>query len=122
MRVAVVGTCGSGKTTIVQRLRALGYDAYAVGQEHSIIRDLWKHQRPDALVYLEAPLATIRARRGSDWPEWLYQVERDRLADARAHATVVVDTGALSVDEAVAEVIRGLERARRRGPSPADGR
>src|SRR5919206_4073660 len=65
-RIAVVGVCGSGKTTIVEQLRRMGYDAYVVSQEHSIIRDLWNHREPAALVFLEARLETVRARRNKE--------------------------------------------------------
>ena len=107
-RVAVVGVCGSGKTTVVERLRRLQFDAYAVGQEHSIIHDLWNHLRPDQVVYLQASLATVRARRGPTWPRWIYETQQHRLVDARDHACVVVDTGALAVDETVARIVDAI--------------
>jgi len=109
MRIAVVGVCASGKTTIVDALRQAGYDAYVVAQEHSIIPDLWRRSRPDHLVVLEADLETIRRRRGPAWPEWLYRTQRDRLADARAHATVTVDTGALTVDDTVRTILAAIQ-------------
>lgn len=108
MRIAVVGVCASGKTTVVRALRQAGYDAYVVGQEHSVIPDLWRRTRPDHVVVLEADLATVRERRGPAWPEWLYRTQRQRLADARAHATVTVDTGALSVGETVNAIVAHL--------------
>ena len=39
MRIAIVGICASGKTTLVRGLREAGYDAYNVAQEHSCIHD-----------------------------------------------------------------------------------
>jgi signal recognition particle receptor subunit beta len=109
MRIAVVGVCASGKTTIVRALRQAGYDAYVVAQEHSIIPDLWRRSRPDHVVVLEADLETIRQRRGPAWPEWLYRTQCDRLADARANATVTIDTGALTVDETVRAILAAIE-------------
>ena len=53
MRVAVVGPCAAGKSTIVEQLIQWGYDAYVVGQEHSAVQDLWRRQSPDALIFLE---------------------------------------------------------------------
>jgi adenylate kinase len=100
-RIAVVGVCGSGKTTIVEQLRRMGYDAYVVSQEHSIIRDLWNHREPAALVFLEARLETVRARRDKEWPRWIYELQQDRLADARAHATVTIETDGRSIEETV---------------------
>jgi adenylate kinase family enzyme len=112
MRVAVVGVCGSGKTTIATELRNRGYDAYVVSQEHSIIRDLWRHRDPDAVVFLDARLETIRARRGREWPSWIYELQQERLADARAHATVTVATDDVSVDQVISRITEALPGAR----------
>src|SRR5688500_4392077 len=68
-KIVVVGSCATGKTTVVTALRAAGLDAYACGQEHSEVRTLWRHASPDVVVMLEADLATIRGRRGRHWPE-----------------------------------------------------
>jgi hypothetical protein len=109
MRVAVVGSCASGKTTIVARLREHGVDAWAVAQEHSAIAELWRHLGPDRLVFLDTTLATVRARRGDDnWPGWIFDLQQERLSNARSHADVVVDTNDLSVDEIVEVILRGI--------------
>ncbi len=94
LRVAVVGHCASGKSTLVATLRAHGYDASPVAQEHSAIHWLWRHGEPDVLIYLDASLATIRARRGAEWPEAVYVAQEERLREARAHADLVLDTNA----------------------------
>ena len=115
MRVAVVGPCGSGKSTIVAALRERGYDAYAVSQEHSIVRDLWRHQDPDALVFLDSDFETIERRRGAGRARWLYELQQERLRDARANALLIVDTGALSIRDTVDSIvaaIRGHDRRR----------
>ncbi len=92
LRVAVVGHCAAGKSTLVAALRAQGYDASAVAQEHSAIHWLWRHGEPDVLIYLDASLATIRARRGAEWPEAVYAAQEERLREARSHADLVLDT------------------------------
>lgn len=109
-RIAVAGVCGSGKTTIVDRLRQRGFDAYVVSQEHSIIRDLWKHQDPSALVFLDIRLETVRTRRSNDWPSWMYDLQQDRLADARAHATVTIETDNYSIEETVDLILQVLKQ------------
>ena len=63
VRVAVVGRCASGKSTLVAALQELGVDAYAVAQEHSAVPTLWQHADPDLLIYLDVDLETIRSRR-----------------------------------------------------------
>ena len=50
MKIAVVGVCASGKTTLVQGLREEGYDAYNVAQEHSGIHDFWNKRQPNIIV------------------------------------------------------------------------
>jgi broad-specificity NMP kinase len=110
MRIAVVGPCSSGKSTIVGRLRERGVDAYAVSQEHSIIPRLWDHQQPDALVYLHVDYATVQQRRGAAWPRWIYDAQIERLRDAREHATITLDTGVLSPEETVQRVLDAVGR------------
>lgn len=107
-RVAVVGVCGSGKSTVVAHLRRVHVDAYAVAQEHSVVRDLWNHLQPDRVVYLQASLETVRLRRGPGWPDWIYELQRERLADARAHAAVTVDTGESDVDQTVRRIVTAI--------------
>src|ERR687885_272381 len=91
IRVAVVGPCASGKSTVVEQLRQWGYDAFSVGQEHSVIRTLWRRRSPDALIFLYVDFPTLQARRGANWPQALYEEQLERLRDARSHATLVVD-------------------------------
>ncbi|MBP9503378.1 MAG: hypothetical protein KBF17_14555, partial [Candidatus Promineofilum sp.] len=44
LRVAVVGPCASGKSTLVAALRAAGYDARHPAQEHSFVKDMWRRR------------------------------------------------------------------------------
>lgn len=115
MLVVVVGPCGSGKTTLVKRLQALGYTARAVAQEHSQIDELWKHGgTPDALIFLDASPATITRRRCNEFPEWLYKIQIERLASARRNATFYLHTDRVpsaEVQRRVIEHLRTLQRA-----------
>ena len=109
LRVAVVGTCASGKTSVVAALRDYGLDAYAVAQEHSAITALWRHLEPDRLVYLDNRLETIQRRRNDDsWPDWIYQLQLERLHDAREQADVVIATDDLDIDETVRHILTAL--------------
>lgn len=108
--VVVVGPCASGKSTLVAGLRRLGYRAMVCGQEHSEIPTLWRHAAPDVVVALEVDLPTLRRRRGEEWPEWLYRVQRDRLRAATAAADLRLDTSTLDRDAVLARVTAGLER------------
>jgi deoxyadenosine/deoxycytidine kinase len=97
LRVAVVGHCASGKSTLVTALRGQGFDASAVAQEHSGIAWLWRHSDPDVLIYLDVPLATVRDRRGQEWPQAVYDAQEERLAEARAHADLIIDTATMNI-------------------------
>jgi molybdopterin-guanine dinucleotide biosynthesis protein len=109
LRVAVVGSCASGKTSVVARLREHDIDAWAVAQEHSGIPDLWRHLGPERLVFLDTKLHTVRARRDDEnWPEWIFNVQQERLSDARTHADVVVMTDDLTLDDVVITILHKL--------------
>ena len=62
-KIVVVGVCASGKTTLVEGLRARGYRARSVALEHSNVPRLWTYHDPDFLVVLDCSLDTIRKRR-----------------------------------------------------------
>jgi hypothetical protein len=101
MRIAVVGGCASGKSTVVSELKRLGRDAYIVGQEHSGVASLWAARSPDALVYLHISFDEVKQRRGEHWPEWLYMVQQERLSEARAAADVRIDTAEHTLDQTI---------------------
>lgn len=114
-RIVIVGPCASGKSTLAEALRELGFDARVCGQEHSAVRDLWRRMHPDLLVALDVDLATIRARRHPSWSAAIYDWQRERLRSAFAHADLTIDAATVScedvVDEVVAHLRRGDERA-----------
>jgi RNase adaptor protein for sRNA GlmZ degradation len=101
----VVGISGSGKSTLVRDLRAAGYDARAVSQEHSNVPDLWQQfEPPSYLIYLYATLEDQQARRQDvTWSAAAHQEEVRRLAHAREHADLRIDTSDLT-PEAVLQV------------------
>ncbi len=94
--IVIVGTCASGKSTLAENLRSLGYAAHVVAQEHSDIGRLWARSSPAVVIGLQSDLETIRARRGSRWSSAVYERQRRRLAPAMDAATVVIDTGTTS--------------------------
>ncbi len=110
IRVAVVGPCASGKSTLVAALRAAGYDARHPAQEHSFVKDMWRRRvDPDVLIYLDLSHEAYRKRRPKDdaGPEYL-EMQRERLAHAREYADLVVDTSELSAEAVRELVLRAL--------------
>ena len=109
LRVAVVGPCASGKSTLVAALRAAGYEARHPAQEHSYVPDMWRRLvDPDVLIYLDISYEALLTRRPHfGEPEFLER-EKARLAHARAHADVVIDTSELTIDDVRRQVLAAL--------------
>ncbi len=108
-RVAVVGVCAAGKSVLVTRLRALGYDARSTAQEHSFVPDMWQRlSRPQVLVYLDVSLPMVRQRRAIDYDQRYLDLQRQRLAHARHHAHINVHTDPLTEEEVCLRVVQAL--------------
>lgn len=99
--IVVVGPCAAGKTTLVDALVARGYAAYAVAQEHSVIRDLWSRRNPDVLVALDLELEIVRERRSPSWSADIYARQHERLQPAFAAADLRIDTGKHDIETAL---------------------
>ena len=109
LRVVVAGVCASGKSELVKRLARRGIDAHSVAQEHSHVPELWRHQLPpDLLVYLQASLRAVRRRGRPEFDAATLSEQRRRLASARAHAHLRVQTDHLTPDEVELIVVREM--------------
>lgn len=108
--VKIVGVSAAGKSTLVAGLRRLGYNARPVAQEHSQVPDMWQRIRPpDWLIYLDADLAAQGERRPDvSWDEPWRLTELKRLAHARNHADLVIDTSLLSPDNVLQQAVEFL--------------
>jgi thymidylate kinase len=107
LRIAIVGACASGKSTLIECLRRAGYEARHVAQEHSFVPYMWQRiARPDLLIYLDVDHATMSQRR--PWlqlrPEDVAEQAR-RLAHAREHCDLYIDTSRLTAGEVEARVL-----------------
>src|SRR4051812_6310615 len=116
-RVVVVGVCSAGKSTLVANLKAAGYNARAVSQEHSYVPHLWQRSKPDVLIYLDASLPTIRRRRRPTWQQPMLDAEHERLRHAREHCHLYVVTDDITPEEVTA---RDLTHLHTRTPSGRD--
>lgn len=109
MRVGVVGACASGKSTLVEALLAHGYEARHIAQEHSHVPDMWRQVTdPDVLIFLHVSYPVTLRRREQRWSEAEYRTEVERLAHARRHANLILDTDALSAKEVLGKTLAFL--------------
>lgn len=101
IRVAVVGACAAGKSSLVTALRKRGYEARHVAQEHSYVPNMWQRiSKPEVLIYLDVDLKAINRRRMTlDFKLEHLEEQNRRLAHARANCNLYLDTADLSLEE-----------------------
>lgn len=110
--IAVVGPCSSGKSTLTKALKAMGYNARHPAQEHSYVADMWRRiTNPDILIYLDIDYTQTQKRRPhiDGGPERL-AIQHQRLAHARQHCHLYVDTSLLSPQEVQTAVVDFLQQ------------
>ena len=115
LKVAVVGACAAGKSTLVSLFQQEGYEAHHVAQEHSYVPNMWQRVgQPDVLIYLDVNYDSIRERRPHlDFrPEHLAEQNR-RLAHARQHCHLLLDTNELSINQVQNQTLSFLKQFRR---------
>jgi len=109
--IGVVGPCSAGKSVLARRLRARGYRVKEIRQEHSYVPDMWQRiTNPALLIYLDVSMEEGARREGLAKPSSWWVEEREfRLAHARRHCDLYVDTTALTPDEVLEQVVVFLE-------------
>ncbi|MFL7838140.1 MAG: hypothetical protein ACK2T4_00410 [Candidatus Promineifilaceae bacterium] len=118
LRVAVVGPCSAGKSTLLPSLKDAGYEARHPAQEHSFVPDMWlRITNPDILIYLDVSYSAARQRRPhiDGGPERLAG-QHLRLTHAREYCDYYLDTSDLTplqVRQAVLEFIQLWENEHR---------
>lgn len=111
-RIAIVGPCSSGKSTLREGLHAAGYtNVRNPVQEHSHVPDMWRRMsKPDVLIFLDVDYETTLERRPhQDLGAERVERQKKRLAHARENADLYVDTRALSPEEIQGKVLAFLE-------------
>lgn len=109
-RIGIVGPCSSGKSTLARALRAQGYRVKEIMQEHCAAPMMWRRiTNPDVLIYLDVRMDVAAQREGLDQPSSWWVEEREfRLAHARAHCNLYIDTSTLTTDDVLEQVIQYL--------------
>lgn len=112
-RIVVVGPCASGKSAVVDILRDQGFNVRAVAQEHSHVPTMWLMSNPSHLIFLDVNLENICQRRRISWGEDYLAEEMRRLAHAREHADIIIDTNDLTLPEVVERASEFLSKTLR---------
>lgn len=95
--IGVVGPCGSGKSTLIAGLEKHGYACRHIAQEHSYVPSMWQIiSKPDILIYLGASFPISTTRRKLIWQEKDHEEQLRRLAHAREHAHLIINTDDLT--------------------------
>ncbi len=101
LRVAIVGPCSAGKSTLAPALQDVGYVVRQPAQEHSSAPYMWQRlSQPDILIYLDVSYAAARERKPhiDGGPERLVE-QHQRLDHARQHCNFYIDTSELTPGE-----------------------
>ena len=102
LKIALVGPCSSGKSTLRKFLLSAGYRNIKMPtQEHSYVKDMWQRiTKPDLLVYLDVDYPTTLIRRPHiDLGPERVDIQNQRLLHAREHADFYIDTSGLTPEE-----------------------
>ncbi len=112
LRIALVGPCSSGKSSLAPKIKALGHEVRQVAQEHSYVQNMWQRiSKPDILIYLDVNYAEARARRPYiDGGQRRIDEQHQRLEHALQHCDFYLDTSPLSQDEVAHQVLNFLQK------------
>jgi deoxyadenosine/deoxycytidine kinase len=113
LRIALVGPCASGKSTLANGLKAAGYQVKQPAQEHSYVLNMWQRlTKPDILIYLDLDFKNLQRRRPKNHggPERLAE-QHQRLIHAYKHCDLYIDTSDITPVEIQKKVFAFLERS-----------
>ena len=101
LRIAIVGPCSAGKSTLAPALKNMGYVVRQPAQEHSSAPHMWQRlSKPDILLYLDVSYTAARQRKPhiDGGPQRLTE-QHKRLDHARQHCDFYIDTTDLTPGE-----------------------
>ena len=109
-RIAIVGPCTAGKSTLKPALLEHGYVVRMPVQEHSYVPSMWQQlSKPDLLIFLDINVEETAVRRPKNptTPDHLAEQHR-RLAHAREHCDFYLNTSTLSPEQVQEKVLSFL--------------
>ena len=112
--IGIVGPCGSGKSTLTAGLESHGYSCRHIAQEHSYVQAMWQIiTKPDTLIYLNASFAVSTARCKLNWQKKDHEEQLRRLAHAREHANLLIETDELTPNQVLQQTLDYLKEKNR---------
>jgi deoxyadenosine/deoxycytidine kinase len=109
-KIAIVGPCGAGKTTLAQKLKSYGLEVKEVAQEHSFVQAMWqKMSHPDILIFLDVSYQASTIRKDFNWTQSEYSEQRRRLEHALKNCDIYIDTDLLTADEVLKATLDQLD-------------
>jgi ABC-type cobalamin/Fe3+-siderophores transport system ATPase subunit len=110
--IGIVGPCSAGKSTLIQALRAKGYPARHIAQEHSYVPDMWQRMdNPRLLIYLDVSYVESMRRKPLDMSQEEFDAQVRRLSHACQHADFYLHTDELTAHEVLGRVEGFLAQA-----------
>ena len=109
-RIAIVGPCTAGKSTLKPVLMEHGYVVRMPVQEHSHVKTMWRQlSKPDILIFLDvdAEVTAVRRPKNPSSPAY-YAEQHRRLAHAREHCDFYLNTSTLSPEQVQEKVLSFL--------------
>ena len=104
--IGIVGPCSAGKTSLVDGLKELGFNARHIAQEHSYVPYMWQRiSQPDILIFLDVSFPVSQKRRSLNWNYSDFEEQQKRLAHARLHANLIINTNDLTIAEILTAVM-----------------
>jgi hypothetical protein len=80
-------------------------------KNNSYVPYVWQRTaNPEFLIFLRAAFSTCTKRRNLNWQEADYAEQPSRLAHARQHADLIVETDDRAAEEVLAQAIVFLEQ------------
>lgn len=108
--IGIVGPCGAGKSTLGAGLERHGFRCRHIAQEHSYAKQMWKViAKPDILIYLGCSFENSTNRRNLNWTSADHEEQLRRLAHAREHADLFIDTNTADESGVLAQALEFLK-------------
>jgi GTPase SAR1 family protein len=109
-KIGVVGPCASGKSTLINGLKKLGYTVRHIAQEHSYAPTMWERiSHPNILIFLDVSFQVSQMRRDLNWNLADFEEQQRRLSHARSHANFYLNTDLFTPEEVLERVTSFLD-------------